>query len=136
MQIGPSKWTIPTVLCCMCLIVTAQQRAGSLSGKVTDERKGLIVGASVTVIDPGGAQKSTVTNAQGLYTFAALSAGKYIVRVSAKGFATAEQAVDVAAGERSTHDVQLGIVLEAEQVTVAEQKTLSLDSANNADTIR
>ena len=90
MQMDLIKWATPTVLCCMCLFVTAQQRTASLSGKVTDEREELIVGALVTITANDGTQKSTVTNAQGLYVFAALPPGKYIVRVLAKGFAIAE----------------------------------------------
>jgi hypothetical protein len=136
MQMDLIKWTTQTVLCCMCLFVTAQQGTSSLGGKVIDEREELIVGASVTVIANDGARKNTVTNAQGLYTFAALSPGKYIVRIFAKGFAIAEQAVDIGAGERRTHDVQLRIVLEAEQVTIADEKSLNVDSANNADALR
>ena len=64
------------VLCCLCLFVAAQQaRTGSLTGRITDERDGLIVGAQVTLTASDGTQKSTLTNAQGLYTVAALPAG-------------------------------------------------------------
>jgi hypothetical protein len=38
-----------SVLCCIVLFVTAQQRDGSLSGRVTDEREGLIVDAQITL---------------------------------------------------------------------------------------
>src|SRR5215213_6729579 len=107
---------VRTAFLCICLLVTGQQRSGSLTGKVTDEREALIVGATVTVTSSGGAQQTAITNAQGFYTFAALSPGKYIVRVFAKGFATLEQEVDVAPGERRNHDIQLKIVLEAESV--------------------
>ena len=120
----------------MCLFVTAQQRTASLSGRVTDEREELIVGAVVTATANDGTQKSTVTNAQGLYAFAPLPPGKYNVRVLAKGFGVAEHAVDVDAGERRTHDVQLRIVLEAEQVTIADEKSLNVDPANNADALK
>jgi len=130
------KWATHAVLCCMCLCVTAQQRTASLSGRVTDEREELIVGAVVTATANDGTQKSTVTNAQGLYAFAPLSPGKYNVRVLAKGFGVAEHAVDVDAGERRTHDVQLRIVLEVEQVTIADEKSLDVDPANNADALK
>jgi hypothetical protein len=136
MQIVLIKLSTQTMLCWLCLFGTAQQGSTSLSGRVIDERKALIVGASVTVIANDGVQKSTVTNAQGLYTFAALSPGKYMVRISAKGFAVAEAELDVGAGQRRTHDVQLRIVLDAEQVTIDDEKTLSVDPANNANAIR
>lgn len=127
--------TYASVLCCLCLIIAAPQtRPGSVTGRVTDEREGLIVGAQVTLTATDGTQKSTLTSAQGLYTFAALPAGKYILRVSAKGFAASEKTIDVEAGERSTHNVQLSIVLE-EKVTVTDEKSLNVDSANNADAL-
>lgn len=124
-----------SVLCCLCLLLAAQQaRTGSLTGRVTDEREGLIVGAQVTLTATDGTQKSTLTSAQGLYNFAALPPAKYTVRVSVKGFANAEQTVEVVAGERSTHNVQLSIVLE-EKVTISDEKSLNVDSANNADAL-
>ncbi|HKG78677.1 MAG TPA: carboxypeptidase-like regulatory domain-containing protein, partial [Pyrinomonadaceae bacterium] len=46
-------------------LVCAQQRAGSLRGQVLDELGGAIVGASVTVIDAKGVEKSVVTNDSG-----------------------------------------------------------------------
>ena len=49
-------------------LVVAQQRAGSLRGQVLDELGGAIVGASVTVIDGKGVEKSVVTNDAGTYT--------------------------------------------------------------------
>jgi outer membrane receptor protein involved in Fe transport len=116
--------------------VAAQQaRTGSLTGRITDERDGLIVGAQVTLTASDGTQKSTLTNAQGLYTVAALPAGKYLLRVSAKGFAAAAQTVDVMAGERSTHNIQLSIVLEEEKVTITDEKSLNVDAASNADAL-
>jgi outer membrane receptor protein involved in Fe transport len=89
----------------------------------------------VTVTAAGGVQRSTVTNAQGLYSLTGLQAGKYVVRVSAKGFAVAEEPVEVIAGDRRTHNVQLKIVLEEERVTVTDEKSLSVNAAGNADAL-
>ena len=126
----------PSVLCCLCVLIAAQQaRTASLTGRVIDEREGLIVGAQVTLTASDGAQKSTVTNAQGVYSFASLPAGKYSVRIAAKGFAVIEETIDVVAGERNTHNVQLHIVLAEEKVTVTDEKSLNVDSANNADAL-
>jgi len=120
----------------LCIIVSAQQPlTGSLSGRVTDEREGLIVGAVVTATASDGAQKSTVTNAQGLYSFTSLPAGKYVLRVSAKGFAITEDSIDVGAGTRGIHNLQLKIVLEEERVTIADEKSLNVDAASNADAL-
>lgn len=105
-----------------------------MNGRITDEREGLIVGAQVTLTASDGTQRSTLSNAQGLYTFAALAPGKYTLRVSAKGFAAAAQTIDVEAGARSAHNVQLSIVLE-EKITITDEKSLNVDSASNADAL-
>src|SRR5919107_5303231 len=71
-------------------LVFAQQRAGSLRGQVLDELGGAIVGASVTVVDSTGVEKSVVTNNAGAYTINGLAPGKYTVRASNAGFAMSE----------------------------------------------
>ncbi|HEY3579263.1 MAG TPA: carboxypeptidase-like regulatory domain-containing protein, partial [Pyrinomonadaceae bacterium] len=127
--------SFPSVLCCLCLFLAAQQaRTGSLTGRITDEREGLIPGAQVTLTASDATQKSTLSNAQGLYTLASLTPGKYTLRVSAKGFAASEQTIDVVAGEHSTHNVVLSIVLE-EKVTITDEKSLNVDNASNADAL-
>src|SRR3977135_7908 len=75
----------------------AQGRA-NLRGLITDEFGAAIVGASVTLDDASGAQKTATTNADGTYSFTGLAAGKYTVRATAVGFATSEDA----AGDMNT----------------------------------
>src|SRR5437764_14383124 len=71
-------------------IAFSQQRPGSLRGQVLDELGGAIVGASVTVIDAAGTEKSVVTNNTGTYTITGLAPGKYTLRVVNTGFAILE----------------------------------------------
>src|SRR6266508_4712400 len=92
---------LPTHLLSLVLIaafataVLAQGRAG-LRGSVTDEFGAAIVGATVTLTDAAGAQKTTTTNADGNYSFTGLAAGKYTIHAIAAGFAASEDTdVDV-----------------------------------------
>ncbi|HYV82404.1 MAG TPA: carboxypeptidase-like regulatory domain-containing protein, partial [Pyrinomonadaceae bacterium] len=64
------------------LVFAQQQRPGSLRGQVLDELGGAIVGASVTVIDSKGVEKSVVTNDSGSYVVSGLAPGKYTVRAT------------------------------------------------------
>ena len=81
-------------------LVVAQQRAGSLRGQVLDELGGAIVGASVTVIDAKGVEKSVVTNNAGTYIVNGLAPGKYTVRAVNAGFAISETPdVEVTSGK-------------------------------------
>src|SRR5215213_706931 len=86
-------------------LVFAQQRAGSLRGQVLDELGGAIVGASVTVIDSKGVEKSVVTNDGGTYVVNGLMPGKYTGRAINAGFAIFEAPdVAVVAGKPVQYD--------------------------------
>src|SRR3569832_1869797 len=94
-------------------LVLAQQRAGSLRGLVLDELGGAIVGASVTVIDSKGVEKSVVTNDAGTYTVNGLAPGKYTVRATNTGFAPSETPeVEVVAGKPLQFAITLKVAIE------------------------
>ena len=118
-------------------LVVAQQRAGSLRGQVLDELGGAIVGASVTVIDAKGVEKSVVTNNAGTYTVNGLAPGKYTVRAVNAGFAISETPdVEVTSGKPVQFDVTLKVAIEEQKVTVAaDSRELSTEPENNAGAV-
>src|ERR1035437_2378047 len=60
---------------------------GSISGTVSDPTGAVIPGVAVTAHNTEtGIDASTHTNAQGFYSFLALPAGKYELRIKATGF--------------------------------------------------
>ena len=119
------------VLLLASLLVAAQQNRGSLRGTITDELAAVIVGANVVLTDANGLQKKTTTNAEGIYTYAALVPGKYSLTATAPGFAPSEsKEIDVTAGRQSA-DLTLRVTIE-EKVTV-EQTPVSTDATNNAN---
>src|SRR5688500_1756560 len=111
--------------------VLAQQAAGTLRGQVSDEFGGVIVGATVTVTDASGKAKSAVTDSDGAFTVAGLAPGRYGVRVFSTGFAPFENPeVDIKPGRNELPQITLGVSLEKEEVTVASEGPLSVDSAS------
>ena len=68
-----------------------QQARGTLRGVVSDELGANIVGATVTVTDAAGVQKTAVTNGEGVYTISGLAPGKYFVKVTATGVAESDE---------------------------------------------
>src|SRR6266478_8181875 len=89
--------------------VFAQGRA-SLRGLITDEIGAAIVGATVTLTDASGAQKTATTNADGTYSFTGLTAGKYTIHATSMGFATSEDAaLDVSPARRDPFNISLKI---------------------------
>ena len=118
-------------------VVIAQQRAGSLRGQVLDELGGAIVGATITVIDSKGVEKTVVTNNAGTYTINGLAPGKYTVRAVNAGFAINETPdVEVVAGKAQQFDITLKVAIEEQKVTVAtDNRELSTDPENNAGAV-
>src|SRR5438876_88308 len=111
----------------------AQNRA-TLRGSISDEFGATIVGATVTLTDANGGQKSATTNTDGSYSFTNLTAGKYKVRAIAAGFATSEETeVDVSAARRDPVNLTLKIAAIETQVKVNADTPVSTDSNNNAN---
>ena len=120
---------------CISTALAQQSATGRLRGQVKDELGGLILGAAVTLTDQtGGNNRTATTDEAGNYAFANLAPGKYLLRVTALGFAVYEQ-VDVAveAGRSAVLDIQLSIVLGKQEVTVDAETPLGLDEQNRAD---
>ncbi|MGA9994425.1 MAG: TonB-dependent receptor, partial [Pyrinomonadaceae bacterium] len=129
-------FTLALVLFLTVFSALAQQTTGTLRGQVVDEFGGAIVGATVTATDASGAAKTATTNNEGNYTLAGLAPGKYVVRVSATGFAVTEEAdVEVAAGRREPLNVTLKVTIEEQKVTVAAEQPISTEPQNNADQV-
>lgn len=111
----------------------AQGRA-NLRGQITDEFGAVIVGATITLTDASGAQKTATTNADGTYAFTALAPGKYTIHAIAAGFAASGDApVDVAPARRDPFNISLKIAAIESQVKVNADTPLSTESSNNAN---
>src|SRR5438477_1563433 len=106
------------LLCALSAATFAQNRA-SLRGLVQDEFGASIVGATVTLTDAKGVQKTATTGPDGAYAFNALTAGKYTVVAASAGFAPSEAAeVEVAAGRRDPFNISLKIAAIESEVKV------------------
>lgn len=123
--------TVALNLC--ALTVSAQQQPGALRGRVLDERGDLIVGARVAVRSATGVERVTATDGGGRYTVSGLEPGKYLVRVSAPGFAVYENPdLEVAVGQIASFDITLSVASVEQEVTIAATHALSTDPENNA----
>src|SRR5258705_13345754 len=121
----------------MLLITTvglAQQTRGTLRGVIKDELGGTIVGATVTLTEANGVEKTATTNGEGAYVFNGLAPGKYSLRATAKGFAdTDDTEVDLTPGARASMDLTLKVTIEEQKVTIAAETPLSTESTANAN---
>ncbi len=90
------RW--PTLMCGLCLALlpcstaAAQSVTGSIAGTVTDASGGVLVNATVTLVNEKTGEKRNVnTDADGRFQFAAVQPGVYTVRVEQQGFQTLER---------------------------------------------
>lgn len=112
----------------------AQQARGTLRGVISDELGATIVGATVTLTDASGVEKTATTNGEGAYVFNGLAPGKYSLRANAAGFAISDDTeVELTAGQRQTQDLTLKVTIEEQKVTIAAETPLSTESTNNAN---
>ena len=99
----------------------AQTVSGSLSGSIVDQTGALLPGADVTLTNDASKDvRRTITNSEGLFTFAAVPPGVYNLRVELPGFKPTEMpGVQIRVGDsRSVGQIQLTVGGQTEQVVV------------------
>jgi hypothetical protein len=117
----------------------AQRFSAELSGSVVDETGGVIPGADVTLVNEASrSERRAVTNADGLFAFAAVPAARYRVTVALLGFAPYEYTdIVLRAGDsRRLRPMALRVAAVAETVSVsAEVELAPLDSGEKSATL-
>ena len=117
---------------------TSQTFRGSINGTVTDQTGAALAGAVVKATDTGtGEALSTVTTAEGQFSFQDLPPGTYQVAVSAGGFTpTTVEKIPVTAGGIYTLPVTLKVGQQATAVEVsAAAITVDTTTVTQSDTI-
>ena len=126
-------------LLCACIPAFPQGETGRISGVVTDQTGGAVVGATVTVLDVARGETRTLTSdGAGQYTAPNLIPGIYTVRGEAMGFRTFErQNVTVGVGGDIHVDMILQPGEQAQTVTVtAEIPQVNTTNAETGGTMQ
>jgi hypothetical protein len=98
--------------------VLAQSLTGSIAGVVKDEQGGALPGVTVTLAGRTGA-RTTVTEADGSYRFAAVESGTYELRFELAGFQSRkEENVVMTISKQLTADVGLRVAGKTETIEV------------------
>jgi hypothetical protein len=108
------------LVCVMPLLVSAQTDRATLTGTITDPSGGRIARATVTIKDVAkGIEQTTLSNAAGVYTLAALPVGDYTAEVSAAGFASVQiERFQLHVGETHTFDLSMHVAAVSSSVEV------------------
>jgi hypothetical protein len=101
------------------------QATAEINGRVVDQGQAVAPGVNVTVTNAGsGAVRTSVTNAEGLYSVPALTPGNYNVKAELKGFSPVERNVELQIGGVLTVDLQLTVGAVQQSVSVEAQAEL------------
>jgi hypothetical protein len=102
------------------LFVIGQSNYAVLSGSILDPETHAVVGALVELTSKAtGAARHVSTNAQGLYEIPGLLPGNYELRVTAPGFGTSAQALELEVAEHLAIDIRLQVESRKEAIEVS-----------------
>jgi hypothetical protein len=117
-------------------MLLAQTASGGLRGQVADPSGAAISGASVIMTPSAGSPIVVQSNAQGMYEFKSLPAGKYVLTVAAAGFTLFENDNVVIADHPVQLNVAMAIEVEQQKVQVSDTApTIDVNPSNNAGAI-
>lgn len=121
----------------------AQVAGGNVTGTVLDPSGGVVPNASVTVLNPAtGVSRSLTTNDAGVYSAPNLVPGNYQITITATGFATLVEKLQVQVGAELALNHQLKVGDVKEQVVIEagapaiESGTSTLSATVEGKTIR
>jgi hypothetical protein len=110
----------------------AQQTTGTIAGRVLDEQKAAVPGATITAKnDSTGFSRTEVSDAEGLYRITGLPVGTYTLSIEMSGFQPQKRAVTVNVSETLTSDFEVRIAALSENVTVTAESAL-VDTTSSA----
>ncbi len=104
----------------LSMSLMAQQRAGTVYGKIVDAEKNALPGVTVTLNGPQMAPLTTVTNETGMYRFPQIPPGnEYVMKAELQGFkAIVQPGIVVTIGGSTEVDLTMEVGKLEEQITV------------------
>src|SRR5829696_5413137 len=129
--------TLRRLVVALCLLATAvpawaQQTTGTITGRVLDEQKAAVPGATVTAKNEStGFSRSEVSDTEGIYRITGLPVGAYALSIDLSGFQAQARTVQVSVSETITADFDMRVARVAENVTVTAETPL-VDTTSSA----
>ena len=114
----------------MALPSLAQERKGTISGRVTDSSGGVLKGAEITIETRA---IKVVSDVQGQFAIRDLDPGSYTISVTYVGFANFSQTVQVSAGKAAIVDAKLDVESQNLKVLVTAERASGEAEAVNRE---
>jgi hypothetical protein len=134
---------LAAVMCVLSLVSIAAMAQGgsataSLGGVVKDPKNAVVANATVTATNTDrGIERSTSSNAEGMYQISNLPPGVYTVSATAPGFGkSTSKNVSITVGQAATMNMQLAVAAATEVVNVSGQvETVETQRTSTASTV-
>jgi len=126
------RYTIGTFVALLAAAgLLAQSSVGIVRGTVKDQSGGVLPGATVRLSHAPDADRTTITDAKGEFSFVALPPGRYTITVALSGFAEVTRQVAVQAGAvvRLSLELRVGAVAETLAIT-AQSPTINTSTSS------
>ncbi len=121
------------LICATALLADGPQ-TGTIDGRVLDAQGAALPGVTVTITGPQNT-RTVITDANGVYRFALLLAGRYTVNAELEGLGAAELGTDLDPGQRRGVDLTLVSTTEEEITVTGEAPLMSRYETAAAATI-
>ena len=118
------------IVAALALPGLAQERKGSLSGRVTDPTGGVLQGAQIT-LDPGGV--TAASDAQGQFFINDLNPGNYTATVTYVGFGKFTQNLTITGGQVASLEAKLAVEAQSLEVLVTAERPSAEAAAVNRE---
>jgi hypothetical protein len=130
-------FTLLFVLISACLPAFGQDSRGSINGRISDPNDAVLPGATVTLKNSAtNVELTSVTNAEGNYSFPLVTPGTYSITVAAQGFSSqTREGIEVRVADKLTLDLQVQVASVGEMVTVTSGLALETGSVNTGSVI-
>src|SRR5947209_8783103 len=118
------QWLLLIVVAASGMVLLAQSR-GTINGRITDQTGAIVAQAKVTAQNTAtGISRESVSNADGLYSFAALDPGTYEIKVEATGFTSMTRRVNLVTDTTLDIDFSIGVGEVKQEVSVTGEAAL------------
>jgi hypothetical protein len=109
----------------------AQTESGKVSGAVRDPQGGALPGCALTLVSVDRATvRTTVSDSEGQYAFAALVPGSYELTAELSGFATRKLRATVSVGATVQANLTLAPATQREEITVVGEAVAAVNTSS------